>query len=344
MKNSSDNTINDGMMLAMVLDEQNVPLRKARMPIPAPGDDEVVIRVTACGVCRTDLHIMDGDLPAHKLPLVLGHEVVGTVVQAGELVGAFNVGERVGVPWLGGTCRHCSFCASGRENLCDTALFTGYDRDGGYAEYALADARYCFHLPDRYDDVHAAPLLCAGLIGYRAYAMTGNARRLGLYGFGAAAHIIAQIALAQGKEVYAFTRPGDTHAQTFAMSLGATWAGGTNADAPALLDAAIIFAADGTLVPHALAATCKGATVVCAGIHMRNIPSFPYALLWGERTLRSVANLTRADGEAFFALAEQIDVKTAPVIFPLQDANDALDALREGRFDGVAVLVPDGNA
>ena len=327
-------------MLAMLLDAPNRRLRNARLPIPAPREHEVVIRVTACGVCRTDLHIIDGDLPPHKLPLTLGHEVVGIVVQAGELVGAFEAGERVGVPWLGGTCRHCAFCASGRENLCDTAVFTGYDRDGGYAEYAVADSRYCFRLPDRYDDAHAAPLLCAGLIGYRAYAMAGTAQRIGLYGFGAAAHIIAQVARAQGREVYAFTRPGDTHSQAFALSLGAAWAGDSDAAAPALLDAAIIFAPSGALVPRALAATKKGATVVCAGIHMSDIPAFPYSLLWGERTVRSVANLTRADGEAFFAIAEQVDIKTVPVIFPLRAANEALDALRAGRFDGAAVLVP----
>ncbi|OGB22309.1 MAG: alcohol dehydrogenase [Burkholderiales bacterium RIFCSPLOWO2_02_FULL_57_36] len=327
-------------MLAMLLDAPNRRLRNARLPIPAPREHEVVIRVTACGVCRTDLHIIDGDLPPHKLPLTLGHEVVGIVVQAGELVGAFEAGERVGVPWLGGTCRHCAFCASGRENLCDTAVFTGYDRDGGYAEYAVADSRYCFRLPDRYDDAHAAPLLCAGLIGYRAYAMAGTAQRIGLYGFGAAAHIIAQVARAQGREVYAFTRPGDTHSQAFALSLGAAWAGDSDAAAPALLDAVIIFAPSGALVPRALAATKKGATVVCAGIHMSDIPAFPYSLLWGERTVRSVANLTRADGEAFFAIAEQVDIKTVPVIFPLRAANEALDALRAGRFDGAAVLVP----
>lgn len=330
-------------MSAMLLERPNQPLRAARMPIPTPGEHDLLIRVTACGVCRTDLHIMDADLPAHKSPLILGHEVVGTIVRLGACVAGFRMGERIGVPWLGGTCRHCGYCLSGRENLCDSAVFTGYDRDGGYAEYAVADARYCFHLPDRYDDPHAAPLLCAGLIGYRAYAMTGNARRLGLFGFGAAAHIIAQVACRQGKEVYAFTRPGDTRSQAFALSLGAAWAGDSNMAAPVLLDAAIIFAPDGALVPRALAGTCKGATVVCAGIHMRDIPGFPYALLWGERILRSVANLTRADGEAFFRIAEQIDIKTAPVIFPLQEANDALAALRGGRLDGAAVLVPNLN-
>lgn len=277
---------------------------------------------------------------AHKTPLIPGHEVVGMVVHTGELAHQFEVGERVGVPWLAGSCGHCRYCRAQRENLCDRAIFTGYDRDGGYAEYALADARYCFSLPDRYDDRHAAPLLCAGLIGYRAYIMTGAAQRLGLYGFGAAAHIIAQVARAQGKEVYAFTRAGDLRSQNFARSLGATWAGAAGDELPVRLDAAIIFAPDGALVPQALAATEKGATVVCAGIHMRDIPAFPYALLWGERVLRSVANLTRADGEAFFSLARQVEIKTAPVAFALSDANRALASLREGRFDGAAVLLP----
>lgn len=329
-----------GTMCAMVLDAAHAPLRAVRMPIPFPSMYDVLLRVAACGVCRTDLHIVDGELPLHKPPLILGHEVVGTVVHVGELAYAFEVGERVGVPWLAGSCRQCGFCRSQRENLCDDAIFTGYDRDGGYAEYALADARYCFRLPERYDDMHAAPLLCAGLIGYRAYAMTGDAQRLGVYGFGAAAHIIAQVARAQGKQIYAFTRPGDLRSQAFALSLGAVWAGDAGRVPPALLDAAIIFAPDGALVPQALAVTAKGATVVCAGIHMRDIPGFPYALLWGERTVRSVANLTRTDGEAFFRIARQIDIKTTPVAFPLRDANQALASLREGRFDGAAVLLP----
>ena len=272
--------------------------------------------------------------------MIPGHEVLGTVVHVGELVGQFAVGDRVGVPWLGGSCRHCGFCIGQRENLCDHALFTGYDRDGGYAEYTVADARYCFALPSRYDDLHAAPLLCAGLIGYRAYAMAGDARRLGLYGFGAAAHIIAQVAVAQGREVYAFTRPGDTRSQEFARSLGAAWAGDSTAMPPAKLDAAILFAPLGPLVPLALRASAKGATIVCAGIHMSDIPAFPYSLLWGERSVRSVANLTRSDGEAFFALAQQIDIHTSPVPFSLQDANAALAALRAGEFDGAAVLLP----
>ena len=330
----------DGTMRAMLLDRPHTPLRSTRVPIPFPSDHEILIRVTACGVCRTDLHIVDGELPGHKSPLILGHEIVGTVTATGELVAQFEVGERVGVPWLGGSCRHCGYCRSQRENLCDAPVFTGYDRDGGYAEYALADARYCLQLPARYDDAHVAPLLCAGLIGYRAYAMTGGAHRIGLYGFGAAAHIIAQVARHQGREVYAFTRPGDVRSQAFARSLGATWAGGSDQAPPTLLDAAIIFAPAGALVPQALAVSCKGAIVVCAGIHMSDIPRFPYSLLWGERVLCSVANLTRADGIAFFDIAEQMEIRTAPVTFALQDANQALAALREGRFDGAAVLLP----
>lgn len=328
-------------MRAMLLDKPNAPLRLAQIPRPVPAGHEVLIRVTACGVCRTDLHIADGELEPHKTPLVMGHEVVGEVVDTGARAQRFSIGDRIGVPWLGGSCRHCEFCGEQRENLCDKALFTGYDCDGGYADYAVADERYCFLLPRRYDDLHAAPLLCAGLIGYRAYAMTGNARRLGLYGFGAAAHIIAQVARAQGREVYAFTRPGDVRSQKFARTLGATWAGDSDTAAPVALDAAIIFAPLGALVPQALAATRKGASVVCAGIHMSDIPRFPYALLWGERMLRSVANLTRADGEAFFALAGEIDIRTAPQAFPLTQANEALAALRTGQFDGAAVLVPD---
>ncbi len=330
----------DGTMRAMLLDAPHAPLRLARVPIPFPSDFEVLIRVSACGVCRTDLHIADGELPPHRSPLILGHEIVGVVTHVGELALQFSVGDRVGVPWLGGSCRHCVYCGGHRENLCDTPTFTGYDRDGGYAEYAIADARYCFALPARYDDIRAAPLLCAGLIGYRAYAMTGNAKRIGLYGFGAAAHIIAQVACQQKKEVYAFTRPGDARSQEFARSLGARWAGDSDATAPTLLDAAIIFAPAGALVPLALAATRKGATVVCAGIHMSDIPRFPYSLLWGERMVRSVANLTRADGEAFFTLADTIDIHAKSVPFALEDANRALAALRAGEFDGAAVLLP----
>lgn len=330
----------DGAMRAMLLDAPHTTLRLARIPIPFPADNEVLIRVTACGVCRTDLHIADGELPPHKSPLVMGHEIVGEVVHVGLFAHQFSVGDRVGVPWLGGSCHQCTFCAAHRENLCDEAVFTGYDRDGGYAEYAIADARYCFLLPDRYDDLHAAPLLCAGLIGYRAYSMAGNGRRLGLYGFGAAAHIIAQVACQQGREVYAFTRPGDLRSQEFARSLGAVWAGDSTTAPPAPLDAAIIFAPAGALVPQALAATCKGGVVVCAGIHMSDIPAFAYSLLWGERTVCSVANLTRADGEAFFALAAAMEIRTSPLAFPLEQANEALAALRAGKFDGAAVLLP----
>ena len=329
-----------GSMHAMLLDAPHKLLRLASVPIPAPSAQEVLIRVSACGVCRTDLHIVAGELPPHKTPLIMGHEIVGQVIEIGEMVCGISIGDRVGVPWLGGSCCRCEFCRTHRENLCDNAVFTGYDRNGGYAEYTVADARYCFALPDRYDDLHAAPLLCAGLIGYRAYAMAENAQRLGLYGFGAAAHIIAQVARHQGKEVYAFTRPGDVRSQEFARSLGATWAGDSDTPPPEQLDAAIIFAPLGPLVPQALAATRKGSTVVCAGIHMSDIPSFPYALLWGERTVRSVANLTRADGEAFFRLAEEIDIRTAPVAFPLKHANEALAALQAGDFDGAAVLIP----
>ncbi|TFW28981.1 zinc-dependent alcohol dehydrogenase family protein [Massilia horti] len=327
-------------MRAMVLERAGSPLSEAEIPLPMPGAGEVLVKVAACGVCRTDLHIVDGELPAHALPLVPGHEVVGTVAAMGHGASRFRMGQRVGIPWLAGTCGHCRYCLQGRENLCDSAVFTGYDLNGGYAEFAVADERYCHALPAAYDDAHAAPLLCAGLIGYRAYAMAGQAQRIGLYGFGAAAHIIAQLAVLQGREVFAFTRPGDFHSQQFARSLGASWAGAAQDPCPAPLDAAILFAPIGELVPRALAASAKGATIVCAGIHMSDIPAFPYALLWGERSVRSVANLTRADGEQFFSLVAQGQVKTAPVVFPLREANDALDALRAGRFDGAAVLVP----
>jgi propanol-preferring alcohol dehydrogenase len=330
----------DGTMLAMVLDRPTVPLREAVLPIPTPGEGELLIRVHACGVCRTDLHIVDGELPPHLQPLVPGHEVVGVVAAIGPGVDRFRHGQRVGVPWLGWTCGKCTYCASNRENLCDRAEFTGYDRHGGYAEYTLADARYCLALPQPYDDIHAAPLLCAGLIGYRAYSMVGQARRVGLYGFGAAAHIIIQLAERDGREVYAFTRPGDMRSQRFALSLGADWAGASSDMPPALLDAAILFAPDGALVPLALAASAKGATVVCAGIHMSDIPGFPYELLWGERCVRSVANLMRADGETFMALASRRQLTTIPTAFPLRRANEALAALREGRLDGAAVLIP----
>ncbi|WP_298405892.1 zinc-dependent alcohol dehydrogenase family protein [Janthinobacterium sp.] len=327
-------------MLAMQWQGPGQALRQVRLPIPACGEDEVLLRVLACGVCRTDLHIVDAELPPHRLPVVPGHEIVGELVQAGARVDRFKVGQRVGVPWLGGTCGHCPYCRAARENLCDQPVFTGCDRDGGYAQYALADARYCLAIPARYDAAQAAPLLCAGLIGYRAYVMAGAGRRLGLYGFGAAAHLLAQVALAQGREVYAFTRPGDLRTQRFALSLGVAWAGDSDADAPVPLDAAIIFAPLGALVPAALAACAKGGTVVCAGIHMSAIPSFPYALLWQERCLRSVANLTRADGAAFLALADRLPLQTVVTTFPLAEANRALAAVRDGSIDGAAVLIP----
>ncbi len=325
--------------LAMALVSPRSPLVALRRAVPAPGPGEVLLEVSACGVCRTDLHILDGDLPPVRSPIVPGHEVVGRVAALGPAATRFRPGERVGVPWLGGTCGHCRHCASGRENLCDEAVFTGYHRDGGFARHAVADERYCLRLPDAYDDAHAAPLLCAGLIGYRAYAMAPHAARLGLYGFGAAAHLIAQVAVAEGREVFAFTRPGDTRSQDFARSLGCAWAGGSDERPPAALDAALLFAPVGSLVPAALAATEKAGIVVCAGIHMSDVPSFPYRLLWGERTVRSVANLTRADGEAFMALAARAKLDARPVAYPLERANEALEDLRQGAFDGAAVLV-----
>jgi propanol-preferring alcohol dehydrogenase len=308
------------------------------MPTPIPGPDQILLRVRACGVCRTDLHVADGDLTEGKLPVVPGHEIVGEVVALGGEVRGLVAGQRVGVPWLGHTCGRCVHCRSGRENLCAQARFTGYHLDGGYAQYAVADARFCFPLPDAYGDAEAAPLLCAGLIGYRALSMVGAARVLGIYGFGAAAHIVAQIARYQGRELYAFTRPGDADAQHFARSLGASWAGPSGERPPQPLDAAILFAPVGALVPQALAATAPGGTVVCAGIHMSDIPSFPYHLLWGERIVRSVANLTRRDGEEFLALAPKVPVRTEVELFPLVGANDALNRLREGRIRGAAVL------
>ena len=326
-------------MQAIRIDRANT-LQAARVALPAVGDDDVLLQVAACGVCRTDLHILDGDLPAHARPLIPGHEIVGRVVAAGKHARRFATGQRVGVPWLGWTCGTCAYCLAGRENLCERARFTGYDRDGGYAQYAAADERFCFALPDRYDDAHAAPLLCAGLIGYRAYAMAAGDGPIGLYGFGAAAHIITQVAVHQGRTVYAFTRPGDSRSQQFARALGAAWAGASGDKPPHPLGAAIIFAPVGALVPLALAASAKGATIVCAGIHMSEIPSMPYALLWGERSVRSVANLTRKDGEDFFRLAAEHELRTVPVRFPLAAAADALSDLRQGRFDGAAVLIP----
>jgi alcohol dehydrogenase, propanol-preferring len=310
------------------------------LPTPQPGAHQVLLRVTACGVCRTDLHIVDGELTQPKLPLIPGHEIVGTVAALGDGVTGLKRGDRIGVPWLGFTCGRCVYCRSGRENLCDHARFTGYNIDGGYADHAVADARFCFLLPSRLDDVAAAPLLCAGLIGYRALRLAGAAERLGIYGFGAAAHIVAQVARHRGQRVFAFTRDGDRAGQEFALTLGAEWAGGSSEAPPAQLDAALIFAPVGALVPAALAATAKGGTVVCAGIHMSDIPRFAYRLLWEERIIRSVANLTRQDGEEFLALAPTIPVRTTTQAYPLAQANEALDELREGRLTGAAVLVP----
>jgi propanol-preferring alcohol dehydrogenase len=327
-------------MRAMLLRAPRTSLQAAEAPLPEPGPGELRVRVAACGVCRTDLHVADGELPDPKLPLVLGHEIVGRVDALGPGVARFRVGDRVGVPWLGWTCGVCTFCTTGRENLCVRARFTGYQRDGGYAEAAIADERYAFAVPEAYGDADAAPLLCAGLIGYRAWAPVRAAARLGLYGFGAAAHLVAQLARHAGQRVFAFTRPGDADAQAFARSLGAEWAGGSGDLAPEPLDAAILFAPVGSLVPAALRATAPGGTVVCAGIHMSDIPSFPYALLWGERTVRSVANLTRRDGDELLALAPRVPLRTEIVRYPLARANDALADLRAGRMRGAAVLVP----
>ena len=327
-------------MHAMVLSQPHKPLAWMELPTPVPGANDVLVRVSACAVCRTDLHVVDGELPHPKLPLVIGHEIVGTVAAKGADVERFAIGDRIGVPWLGWTCGTCTFCRSGRENLCDRARFTGYDIDGGYAEFTIADQRYCFTLPANYSDSAAAPLLCAGLIGYRALRMAGDARRLGIYGFGAAAHIIAQVARHQGREVYAITRRDDVDTQRFARELGAVWAGDSNNAAPEPLDAALIFAPAGALVPAALRATIKGGTVVCAGIHMSDIPAFPYRILWEERVLRSVANLTRRDAEEFLQLAATMPLRTQTTDYRLQDANRALDDLRRGRFEGAAVLRP----
>jgi len=327
-----------GRTRAMVMTVPGQPLVLQERSVPRPRPGEILLRVHACGVCRTDLHIVDGELPDPALPLVPGHEIVGIVVERGAGVTRFDIGDRIGVPWLGSTCGACPYCSGGRENLCDAPVFTGYTRDGGYAEHAVADARYGFALPAALDDIHAAPLLCAGLIGYRALRMAGDARRLGIYGFGAAAHVIAQVALWQGRTVYAHTRPGDLAGQAFARSLGCDWAGDSTQPAPEPLDAALIFAPVGALVPAALQATRKGGTVICAGIHMSDIPAFPYRWLWGERSLRSVANLTRADGEEFLALAAQVPVRTTTEVFPLAEANAALEALRAGRVNGAAVL------
>jgi propanol-preferring alcohol dehydrogenase len=316
-------------MRAMVLDRATAPLRQTELPQPEPGPGQLLVRVHACAVCRTDLHIVDGELPQPKLPLVLGHQIVGTVV---------GDERRVGIPWLGWTDGECKFCRSGRENLCDRARFTGYDLDGGYAEYTVVDERFCFPLPQDYSDLHAAPLLCAGLIGYRSLRLAGAGERLGLYGFGSSAHIVAQVAQQEGRRIFVFTRPGDDAGQTFARELGAVWAGGSDETPPEELDAAIIFAPVGELVPLALRALAKGGTVVCAGIRMTDIPAFPYELLWGERVLRSVANLTRHDGEEFLALAPQVPVRTEVQTFPLEQANEALERLRRGDVRGAVVL------
>jgi propanol-preferring alcohol dehydrogenase len=327
-------------MRAVLFEAAGRPLQLADVPAPRPRSGEVLIAVRACGVCRTDLHVVDGELSRPKLPLILGHEVAGSVAALGGDVDRLAVGDRVGVPWLGWTCGACEYCRSGRENLCDRARFTGYDRDGGYAEFIVADARYVFALPDGYDDVHAAPLLCAGLIGYRALRAAGDPRRLGIYGFGAAAHIITQVARREGREVYAFTRPGDDEAQRFARELGVAWAGDSSSPAPEPLDAAILFAPVGGLLPAALGAVKKGGTVVCAGIHMSDIPAFPYDLLWGERVIRSVANLTRNDGTEFLAFAGAASICTEVETYGLDGAGEALNRLRAGAVRGAAVLTP----
>ncbi len=327
-------------MRAMVFEESGQPLQLKRVPVPDPSPQQVLIKIHACGVCHTDLHIMDNELSQPKLPLILGHEIVGTVVQLGSQVSQFKSGDRVGVPWLGHTCGQCRYCRTGRENLCDYPRFTGYTLDGGYAEFTVANARYCFPIPDTYESAEAAPLLCAGLIGYRTYRMAGNeVKNLGIYGFGAAAHIIAQIAVYQGQRVFAFTRVGDLEAQQFARKLGVHWAGDSSEAPPEKLDAALIFAPLGALIPEALRHTNKGATVVSGGIHMSDITAFPYRLLWEERIIRSVANLTRQDGQEFFRLAPQVPVKTTIHRYPLNEANHALNDLRTGRFTGAAVLV-----
>jgi propanol-preferring alcohol dehydrogenase len=331
-------------MDAMVLEQQRELLREADLPVPEPAPGQLRVRVHVCGVCRTDLHIVDGDLTEPKLPLVLGHQIVGIVDALGEGAERFAVGDRVGIPWLGGTDGTCRYCRSGRENLCDNARFTGYDIDGGYAEATVADERFCFPIPETYPDLEAAPLLCAGLIGYRALRLCGeHAERIGLYGFGSSAHMICQVAVHQGRRVFAFTRPGDTEGQEFARQMGAEWAGGSDEDPPEPFDAAIIFAPVGELYPVALRASAKGATIVSAGIHMSDIPQFPYEILWEERSMRSTANLTREDGEEFLTLAPQVPVRPQVQVYPLQEANSALDDMRGGRLAGAAVLrVSDG--
>jgi propanol-preferring alcohol dehydrogenase len=328
-------------MRAMVLEKPQHALQLRDVPKPKPAKGQLLVRVATCAVCRTDLHVVDGELPDPKLPLILGHQIVGRVEQIGTGVEGFSIGDRVGIPWLGWTDGECAYCRSNRENLCDRARFTGYTIDGGYAEFTVADARFCFHLPDRYNDVEVAPLLCAGLIGYRSYRKTGEARRLGIYGFGNAAHLIVQIALYEGRDLFVFTRPGDMETQRSAKKLGAVWAGGSDEMPPEKLEAAIIFASVGPLVPAALRALAKGGIVVCGGIHMSDIPSFPYADLWGERAITSVANLTRRDGEEFLEIAPRVPVQTETEIFPLEEANTALDRFRAGKLKGTAVLIID---
>jgi len=331
-------------MRAMILERAGHPLRQTELAAPRPGAGQVLIRVHACAVCRTDLHVVDAELVDPKLPLVPGHEIVGTIAELGLGAARFKIGDRVGVPWLGWTCGTCSYCRKGRENLCDQAKFTGFTLDGGYAEYTVADERFCFPIPVSYGDAEAAPLLCAGLIGYRCLVKAGNGTRLGIYGFGAAAHIVAQVARYQRRKIYAFTRPGDEEAKRLALSLGAVWAGGSNQPPPEPLDAAIIFAPVGELVPLALKAVGKGGVVVCGGIHMSDIPSFPYSILWEERTVTSVANLSRHDGEEFMSLAPKVPVRTEIETFPLEEANEALKRLRTGKINGAAVLVIDSTA
>lgn len=328
------------MMRAMQFEGIGKPLKMVEREVPVPGAGQLLVEISACAVCRTDLHLIDGDLPDPKIPVVPGHEIVGHVLETGDGVAGFSVGQRVGIPWLGHVCGHCHFCDSGRENLCDDAKFTGYQIDGGYATHAVADADFCFALPDGYDDAHAAPLLCAGLIGHRCLKAAGEARRIGIYGFGAAAHIITQVAIAEGREIYAFTSPGDTTAQDFARSLGCVWAGGSNAFPPVPLEAAIIFAPVGPLVPVALEAVEKGGTVVLGGIHMSDVPSMPYRILWGERVVRSIANLTRDDAREFMQIAARVQIDTSVTTMPLEQANEALARLRAGNVSGAIVLVP----
>lgn len=330
----------NSLMWAMVLEHTGKPLKHMEISTPVAGSDELLLKVQACGICRTDLHVVDGELREPKLPLIPGHQIVGLVESMGSGVKGFRIGDLVGVPWLGGSCGVCDYCISGRENLCDSGVFTGYQKNGGFAEYCTANAAFCFTLPGDYSATQAAPLLCAGLIGYRSLRMAGNGKRLGIYGFGAAAHIVTQVAVWQGREVYAFTREGDATGQQFAGEMGACWAGGASTLPPVELDAAIIFAPAGELVPAALKAIRKGGVVVCGGIHMSPIPSFPYELLWGERSIVSVANLTRLDGEEFLELAPRIPIRTEVEVFPLEHANEALAALREGRIKGAGVLVP----